>query len=133
MGGPDNNVVAVPDWNPDFKGKVILGTQEHWFDPRAFKVPLPGTFGNVGRSPLRGPNLFNVDTSLFKRIPIRESVTLQFRAEAFNVLNRANFAYPNFVVFQGNANNYSYSDSAGQITSTATPSRQIQFALKLMF
>jgi len=48
-------------------------------------------------------------------------------------LNRANFAYPNFVVFQGNSNNYSYSDSAGQITNTATTSRQLQFALKLMF
>ena len=100
---------------------------------REAMAEIAGTFGNAGRSVLRGPGLFNVDTSLFKRIPIREIVTLQFRAEAFNVLNRANFAYPNFVIFQGNSNNYSYSDSAGQITSTATPSRQIQFALKLMF
>ena len=96
-------------------------------------MPTAGTFGNVGRSSLRGPGLFNVDTSLFKRIPIRESVTLQFRAEVFNLLNRANFAYPNFVVFQGNSNNYSYSESAGQITNTATTARQIQFALKLQF
>jgi len=87
----------------------------------------------VGRSALRGPGLFNVDTSLFKRIPIRESVTLQFRAEAFNVLNHANFAFPNQVVFQGNSSGYSYSESAGQITNTATASRQLQFALKLMF
>src|SRR5262249_10355037 len=106
---------------------------DHWFDPRAFSMPTAGSFGNVGRSSLRGPGLFNVDTSLFKRIPIRESVTMQFRAEAFNVLNHSNFAYPNFVVFPGNLNNSRYSDSGGQVTSTATPSRQIQFALKLMF
>jgi len=132
-GTGDLNLVDVPDRNPDFKGPVILGTVDHWFDPRAFKVPLAGTLGNAGRSALRGPGLFNVDTSLFKRIPIRESVTLQFRAEAFNVFNRANFGLLNQVVFSGNSANYSYSDSAGQITSTANYSRQIQFALKLMF
>jgi len=88
---------------------------------------------NVGRSALRGPGLFNVDTSLFKRIPIRESVTLQFRAEAFNVFNHTNFGLPNQIVFQGNSSNYSYSGSAGEITQAATTSRQIQFALKLLF
>src|SRR3989454_607252 len=131
--GEGTQPTDVADRNPNFKGPVILGTVDHWFDPRAFSMPIAGTFGNAGRSAYRGPGLFNVDTSLFKRIPIRESVTLQFRAEAFNVLNRANFAFPNQVVFQGNSNNYSYSESAGQITNTATPSRQIQFALKLLF
>jgi len=129
----DGALVDVPNRNPDFKGPVILGTVDHWFDPRAFTVPIAGTFGNAGRSTFRGPGLFNLDTSLFKRIPIRESVTLQFRAEAFNVLNRANFAFPNSVVFQGNSANYSYSESAGQITNTATTARLIQFALKLLF
>ena len=131
--GDGTQPTDIANINPNFKGPVILGKVDHWFDPSAFSMPLPGTFGNAGRSSLRGPGMFNVDTSLFKRIPIRESVTLQFRAEVFNALNRANFAYPNFVVFQGNSANYSYSDSAGQITATATPSRQIQFALKLMF
>jgi len=131
--GDGTQPTDIADRNPNFKGPVILGTPEHWFDARAFSMPTAGTFGNVGRSSLRGPGLFNVDTSLFKRIPIRESVTLQFRAEVFNLLNRANFAYPNFVVFQGNSNSNSYSESAGQITNTATTSRQIQFALKLMF
>src|SRR6266571_2442991 len=131
--GEGTQPTDVADRNPNFKGPVVLGTVDHWFDPRAFSMPIAGTFGNAGRSAYRGPNLFNVDTSLFKRIPLRESVTLQFRAEAFNVLNRANFAFPNSVVFQGNSANYSYSESAGQITNTATTSRQIQFALKLLF
>ena len=132
-GTGNNSVIDVPDWNPDFRAPVILGAAEHWFDPRAYKMPIAGTFGNAGRSTFRGPRLFNVDTSFFKRIPIREGVTMQFRAEAFNVLNRANFAYPNGIAFQGNSASYSYSESAGQITNTATTSRQIQFALKLLF
>src|SRR5881296_2266805 len=132
-GTGDGVISDVPNLNPNFKGPVILGTVEHWFDPRAFTVPTAGTFGNAGRSVFRGPRLFNVDTSFFKRIPIREGVTMQFRAEAFNVLNRANFAYPNGIAFQGNSASYSYSESAGQITNTATTSRQIQFALKLLF
>ncbi len=132
-GTGNNTVLDVPDGNPNFKGSVISGTLEHWFDPRAYTMPVAGTFGNAGRSSIRGPALFNVDTSLFKRIPIREGVTLQFRAEAFNVFNHTNFGLPNQVVFQGNTSNYSYSSSAGEITQTATTSRQIQFALKLIF
>ncbi len=132
-GTGDGGVVDVPNLNPNFKGPVISGRVDNWFDPRAFTVPLAGTFGNAGRSTFRGPGLFNLDTSLFKRIPIREGVTLQFRAEAFNVLNHVNFAFPNQVVFQGNSANYNYSESAGEITNTATPSRQLQFALKLLF
>ena len=49
------------------------------------------------------------------------------------VFNHTNFGLPNQVVFQGNTSNYSYSSSAGEITQTATTSRQIQFALKLIF
>jgi len=131
--GDGTQPTDIADRNPNFKGPVILGTVDHWFDPRAFSMPIAGTFGNAGRSAYRGPGLFNVDTSLFKRIPIRESVTLQLRVEAFNVLNHVNLAFPNQVVFQGNSSNYSYSESAGQITNTATTSRQIQFALKLLF
>src|SRR5262249_36236864 len=69
------------------------------------------------------------DTSLFKKISINEQWNLQFRAEAFNVFNHANFAVPNAVVFQGT----NYSSSAGIITGTATTARQIQFALKLLW
>jgi hypothetical protein len=127
MGDP--GAADVPNWNPDFKGPVILGRPDQWFDPRAFRMPTPGTFGNVSRGSLIGPGLFNVDTSLFKKFTIRETVNLQFRAEVFNVFNHANFSYPNAVVFSGNE----ISPSAGVVTQTATTSRQLQFALKLLF
>src|SRR2546428_813927 len=119
----------VPNWNPNFKGPVIVGRPDKWFDPKAFVLPLQGTFGNVARGSLRGPGLFNVDTSLFKNMTIREGLKLSFRTEVFNVLNRPNFAYPNEVLFQGTE----YSSSGGQILTTATFSRQLQFALKLIF
>ena len=128
-GTGDQNVADVPDRNPNFTGPVILGTVDHWFDPNAFTLPTPGTFGNVSRGAFRGPGLVDVDTSFFKRFRISEQWTVQFRTEIFNILNHPNFAYPNQVVFTGN----SYSPSAGTITAASTTSRQIQFALKLMF
>ena len=69
---------------------------------------------------------------MFKKFKISERFNLQFRAEAFNIFNHSNFFYPNSVVFAGNSAMYTYSDSAGQLTAAA-PSRQIQFALKLLF
>ena len=92
-------------------------------------MPLPGTFGNAGRSQLIGPGFWNFDTSLAKRFTVTERVNMQFRAEAFNIFNHANFASPNPVVFSGN----NYSAQAGTITATSNASRQIQFALKLLF
>jgi hypothetical protein len=60
---------------------------------------------------------------------LSERMKLQFRAEAFNLLNHPNFGVPNQTVFSGT----SFNASAGLISSTATNSRQIQLALKLMF
>jgi hypothetical protein len=114
---------------PNFHGPVITGRVDQWFNPNAFSLPTLGTWGNVGRGVLNGPDLKEIDVSLFKTIPITEKTRLLFRAEAFNIANRANFGVPNFLVFSGE----SISPSAGQITSTVTSSRQIQFGLKLMF
>jgi Carboxypeptidase regulatory-like domain len=118
-----------PSFNPNFNGPVVLGKQSQWFDPNAFVLPSPGTWGNVGRGTYRGPGLASLDVSLFKNIPLAERGTLQFRAEGFNVTNRANFGTPNAVVFSGGA----VSPSAGLITNTVTTSRQLQFGLKLIF
>ena len=100
-----------------------------WFDPNAFQLPIGGTFGNSGRSGYKGPGLFNVDASLFKKIPLTENWIMQFRFEVFNAFNRSNFVSPSPVTFSG-AN---FAPAAGRITSTATTSRQLQFALRLTF
>jgi hypothetical protein len=114
---------------PGVPAGTQLGIPTRYFDPCAFSLPIAGTFGNAGRNQFLAPGLLALDTSLFKRIPINERWNLQFRAEAFNILNRANFGQPTLGVFSG-AN---ISPSQGVITTTATRSRQIQFALKLQF
>jgi len=118
-----------PSLNPKFTGPVVLGNQSQWFNPNAFLRPAPGTWGNVGRGAYRGPGLATVDLSLFKNISLAERSTLQFRAECFNIANRANFGTPNAIVFSGGT----VSPSAGLITNTVTTSRQLQFGLKLIF
>ncbi|HLH38004.1 MAG TPA: carboxypeptidase-like regulatory domain-containing protein [Bryobacteraceae bacterium] len=118
-----------PNLNPSFSGPIIKGKPNQWFDPNAFLLPAPGTYGNVGRGTMVGPGLASADVSLFKTTRVAERASLQIRAEFFNVLNHANFATPNATVFSGTA----ISGSAGLITATATTSRQIQFGMKLVF
>ena len=118
-----------PSLNPAFTGPVVTGNPNQWINPNAFVLSTPGTWGTLGRGVYNGPGLADVDLSLFKRIAVTEKLNLQFRAECFNIQNRANFATPNAVVFSSGAN----SPSAGLISSTVTPSRQFQFGLKLIF
>ena len=120
-----------PSVNPAFTGNVILGSPTKYYDPNAFIVPLNGTYGNAGRDILEGPGLTDVDLSLLKRIPIRERLNLQFRAEFFNILNHTNFSSPNPIVFTSATGGPS--PTAGLITATSTTSRQIQFGLKLQW
>jgi outer membrane receptor protein involved in Fe transport len=94
-----------------------------YFDRAAFALPAEGQFGNAGRNSMRGPGSVNFDLGLFKQIPVREGHRLQFRAEFFNLPNRANLGLPN---------NNLQSPQFGQITSAGSP-RVIQFALKYVF
>ena len=91
--------------------------------------------GNLGRNAVVGPGLSKLDFSVFKNNHIKrisESFNAQFRAEFFNILNRANFSSPtdHLAVFDQNGQRI---QSAGLLTSTQTTSRQIQFALKLIW
>jgi hypothetical protein len=120
-----------PFANPDFSGPVILGKPNQWFSPNAFLAPPPnsGFYGNLGRDTLTGPGLATWDFSALKETSITERVNLQFRAEIFNLLNRANFNTPNLIVFTPTG----VSGTAGAISSTSTTSRQVQFGLKLLW
>jgi hypothetical protein len=123
-----------PFANPAFTGPMILGKPTKWFNPAAFLAPANtaangGFYGNVGRDTLIGPGLATWDFSVLKDTRIRERLNLQFRAEIFNLLNRANFNQPNAVVFTPSG----VSPTAGVITSTSTTSRQVQFGLKLFW
>ena len=120
-----------PFVNPDFTGPVILGKPSQWFNPNAFLQPPPnsGFYGDLGRDTLIGPGLATWDFSVLKDTPIHERLTLQFRAEIFNLLNRANFNTPNLIVFTPSG----VSGTAGVISSTSTTARQVQFGLKLIW
>jgi hypothetical protein len=130
-GDGDSRNPVRPNWNPSFSGPVILGGPNEFFNPAAFSTPATGTYGNVGRDTLIGPGIAELDISALKKTALSERVTLQFRAELFNVLNRANFGIPNAVVFSSATSGIS--PTAGVITSTATSSRQVQFGLKLIW
>ncbi len=115
---------------------VNPGNPVSYIKTQCFAVPNPITLrGNLGRNTLIGPGLVNFDFSLFKNNYIKrisDRFNAQFRAEFFNVLNHANFAPPldNRNIFNATGSRV---DSAGLITSTQTPSRQIQFAVKLIW
>jgi hypothetical protein len=123
-----------PSINPSFSGPVVTGNPNQWFNPAAFILPTPGTYGNLGRGTLNGPGLADVDFSVFKNTGITEKTNLQFRAEFFNISNRANYGPPNSTVYSITPGAPpAISPSAGLITTTATFPRQIQLGLKLIF
>lgn len=134
---------ALPDGNstsaqrPDLVSGVSVipsggQTPQHWINPAAFAIPVNGKWGNAGRNLVRAPRIWQIDTALTKRNQITERIGLEFRAEVFNLLNRAQFSAPN--------TNLSAAGSFGQITQpfnpgatgTGTP-RQFQFMLRLNF
>ena len=125
----DTGLPDRPNWAPGRTSDgIYLRTPEHWVDATAFALPAAGTYGNVGRNVLTGPGLTDVDMSMFKTTRLTERSSLQFRAEAFNLLNRSNFGLPNLVMLTPSG---APASSAGAITTTATTSRQIQLGLKV--
>jgi hypothetical protein len=130
VSGQDRALVGGGSQRPNLVGNPYLSSDRprndvlaQYFNPAAYQLPAVGAFGNSGRNTLIGPGSYNLDSSLFKAFPIRESMKLQFRAEFFNTLNHANFANP--VANIGTAN-------VGSILSASAP-RILQFALRLSF
>jgi hypothetical protein len=132
-GAPRPDVVGNPHNFANTPGGSCSGSQTIlcWFNPGAYAIPslAPGqtfatNFGDAGAGTLRGPAQYNVDTSIFKDFKLREALDMEFRAEAFNVFNRPQFAIPNADVD---------TSQAGTISSTVHSARQLQFAFKFIF
>ena len=98
-------------------------TLNEWFDTNAVTV-IPYTFGTLGRNVLRQDAYKNLDFSLMKRTRLTESLTLDFRAECFNILNHPNFAAPD---------PYYGDQTFGVVGSILGAPRELQFALKLNY
>jgi hypothetical protein len=116
-----------------------------YFDPTAYVLHAKGTYGNAGRNTLTGPGVATVDLSFLKDTDLSENLSLQFRAEIFNLFDRANFGTRGMGlnIFNratgaldpntGIPTTVGRNSTAGRINETQTPSRQIQFALRLIF
>jgi len=114
---------GAPSWpNRLGSGKLDHPTADLWFDVNAFAAPPPNTYGDAGRGILYAPGQRTLDVSLAKRIPLRQRLNLQLRADAFNLLNTPQLGFPNANIG---------SPTAGRITTTVGDNRQMQFAAKV--
>jgi hypothetical protein len=126
--GLDRSNTAGGQDRPNATGQdpILPGDQQtiaRWFNTDAFVIQPAGTFGNVGRNTFFGPGITNVDASIIRNFRMR-SKTLQFRLEAFNVLNNPIWQDPNTTM-----NSATY----GTINSTRKPMRELQLGVKYVF
>ncbi len=106
-------------------------TIDNWFNPATFATPAPGTRGNLGRNVGRGPGWYEIDTALQKAFALTERFRLEFRAEAFNLLNHPAYASPASNVSSGSFGLITNVLNTGAV-GTGTP-RRIQMMLRLHF
>ncbi len=126
-------------------GKTILGTNMNWINPAAFaSVPstaspytgaLNSIYGNTPRNIVRGPDLWQTDLGVSKRIPLTERAQLQFRCETFNLFNRAQYSLPLEEIWLPPSGTTPASIEPQVSTASTTPigtgtPREIQFALE---
>jgi hypothetical protein len=107
---------VIGDWHGD-------GTRNDWWQRSAFVNNAPGVFGNVGRNSVLQPGAWNIDASIVRRVKVHEAQLVEIRAEAYNVLNHANF---------GPAITSISSGTFGKILTSGNP-RICEFALKYIF
>jgi Carboxypeptidase regulatory-like domain len=109
-------------------GRPVFGPGTHtateWFNPAAFVAPPAYTFGDAGRNSVYGPPLQSLDFALVRSFNLTERATFQFRAEAFNALNKTNLGTPNRFV---------NTPQFGTITMAMSPPRQLQVSARLSF
>jgi len=109
-------------------GEPLFGPGTHtaaeWFNPAAFAAPPAFTYGNAGRNSVYGPGLQTLDLALERVFSITERTKFQFRAEAFNALNKTNLGTPN---------RYVNEPQFGTITMAMTPGREIQLSARISF
>ncbi|MBA2306312.1 MAG: TonB-dependent receptor [Acidobacteria bacterium] len=119
-----------PDLCPGANPNPVLGGATQYFDPTAFCLQPAGFIGNAPRNSVIGPGFATVDLILARGIELGGTREVQIRVEAFNILNRANFAFPTAQLFNTDG---TYRSDAGRITSTVGTPRQIQLGAKIVW
>jgi hypothetical protein len=119
---PDgNNVNQRPHRVPGVPLCLSSGSISNWINPAAFSLPGVGTWGNAGRNLLTGPPLWQDDSAVEKNFHIGERNNVIFRAEAFNIFNRAQYGQPSSslsATTKSGVRTLTVSASFGAITST---------------
>jgi hypothetical protein len=112
-------------------------TIQQWFNINAFRVANDTeVFGNARRNSLRGPSYVTLDFSAFKVTALREKLKLEFKFDAFNILNHPVLSTPNSHIDNmaiGRQPSSALGSYFGSIGSTAADNRQLQFAVRLMW
>jgi hypothetical protein len=111
------------DGRATLRNKNVRNNGHYWFNTACFATPAPNQFGNTRPNIITGPGMENWDIGAAKFIALRESLTLQFRVDAFNAFNHAQFLNPDSNLTDTNF---------GRIT-TVGPSREFQFGLKILW
>jgi hypothetical protein len=145
-GDPDGDGSTDNAARPNLIGDPNAGphTPGQFYNLNAFAPPTLGFRGTAGRGIVTGPNFRTVDLSLNKSFVLTERLNLQFRAEAFNLLNRANFDLPSnsddgsqiFAFSPATSTapaSFTQLQTAGKINNVFGNARELQFALKLIF
>jgi hypothetical protein len=127
--GPDRPN-QISDARLSNKAISISGASGLYFNPAAFTPQALGTIGTTQRNALFGPHFRHIDMSVFKDFPVTERLSVQFRAEAFNISNT-----PSYEIFDGSGNVQIGNPNFGQATATDSNynPRIFQFALKAQF
>jgi hypothetical protein len=127
----------VPGVNPYFDDGSV-----RWLNPAAFTTPQPGTFGNLPRNALRGPNFYQVDLMFSKDFRFLQSQGFQIRVELFNIGNRLNYenpaltlpnATPGVPFTDAQAGTFGYMLGPLNRTVGLGTARQTQISLRYMF
>jgi hypothetical protein len=114
-------------------GAINPGSVFNYINVNCFAPPAPNELGNVGRNSLRGPGLNDFDFSVFKNHKVKESLTVQFRAEFFNLFNWTNFVAGTQRIFTGKKPIVPNQTGLALLQQTAVDEREIQFGLKFIF
>jgi hypothetical protein len=120
-GGGSSRGVRRPDAVAGVSPYVEGADKKLYLNPAAFLIPQPGTFGNLGRNAYVGPGLAQFDLTLHKRLPVTERVNLEFRAEIYNLFNKANFANPPATLGAGLPSGYTVAAGAEPAASGLQP------------
>jgi hypothetical protein len=155
LGGGSSRNVRRPNLSPGVDPYLHGSNKLLYLNPAAFSIPKDGEFGNLSRNALSGPGLSQIDLTLGKKFKISESARLEFKAELYNILNKANYSNPsNIKLAQGLVSSPTASNGMqpgdaftvgtagsnfGKLTSTVSnqigigTNRQLQLALRLNF